>query len=145
MTYSTTLTVLDRYGLRPSILSNYVLGFDRIMESMLSMPVVESNFPKYDLFQDGSLIHLEMPLSGYSKENLKVYTENDVLVVEATKGEEKENVKYLHRGIARRSFTWRRTIPENILVKDALFEDGLLRVVLEKITPERSTNRKDYL
>jgi molecular chaperone IbpA len=124
---------------------DYTIGFDRIFDSLNQFTLPEPNFPRYDLIEEDGNIRLEMPLSGYSKDKLKVYTVENVLTVEAYKGEENDKVRYIHRGIARRSFTWKRVIPDSLLVKSATFEDGLLTVVLEKIVPDKSTTRKEYL
>ena len=57
--------------------------------------------------------------------------------------ESKENVNYVHRGLAQRSFTRAWTIADDTEVKEVKFVDGLLSVTLARIIPE--THKKKYL
>ena len=43
---------------------------------------------------------------------------------------------YMHRGLAQRSFTRSWAVPDDLVVKDVNFEDGLLLVDIERIIPE---------
>ena len=42
---------------------------------------------------------------------------------------------YVHRGIANRSFSRKFTLADDIIVKGAEFENGLLNITLEKVVP----------
>ena len=50
----------------------------------------------------------------------------------------------MHRGLAQRAFTRTWSLPEELVVKDVRFEDGLLLIDIEKIIPE-AQRRKDWL
>jgi molecular chaperone IbpA len=124
---------------------HYTIGLDQFFNNILSISdVTPQDYPRYNLLEEGNTIRLEMTLSGYTKSNIKVYTEKGLLVVEGNKESEQENVRYLHRGIARRPFVWKRLLPDNMIVKEAKLEDGLLVVNMEKVVPEE-LQRKDYL
>ena len=58
--------------------------------------------------------------------------------------DEKEEATFLHRGLARRSFTRSWAIPDDTEVREVKFTDGLLTVELGKVVPEHHA-RKDYL
>ena len=49
---------------------------------------------------------------------------------------------YLHRGIAGRSFERRFQLAENVQVKGAQLENGLLHIDLERIVPEEKKPRR---
>ena len=117
-------------------LDNY---FDRFFDLQTS-----SNYPPYNLINvSNTESRLEIALAGFKKDEVKVYTEYGKLIVESKK-EEKEEVNYSHRGIAQRSFNRSWTIADETVVKEVLFEDGLLTVTLGKIVPDHHT-RKDWI
>ena len=117
-------------------LDNY---FDRFFDLQTS-----SNYPPYNLIQvNNTESRLEIALAGFKKDEVKVYTEYGKLVVEGKK-EEKEEENYTHRGLAQRSFTRNSTIADETVVKEVLFEDGLLTVTLGKIVPDHHA-RKDWI
>ena len=49
--------------------------------------------------------------------------------------------KYVHRGIARRSFSRMWSLSDDMVVKGAEFQNGLLNISLEKVIPEEKKPR----
>ena len=104
-----------------------------------------TNYPPYNLVQINNVdSRLEIALAGFSKEEVKVYTEYGRIVVEGKKEKTEEESEYLHRGLAQRSFQRAWALSEDITVKDVKFADGLLTIKLGKIVPEHHA-RKDFL
>lgn len=107
---------------------------------------IPQNYPPYNLVNVSNVeSRLEVALAGFKKDEIKVYTEYGKLVVEA-KIDEKEGKdnEFLHRGLARRSFTRSWAMSDDTEVRSANFEDGLLIVSVGKIVPEHHA-RKDWL
>jgi HSP20 family molecular chaperone IbpA len=105
-----------------------------------------SNYPPYNLIHLNNVESvLEIALAGFSKKDIKVYTEYGKLIIEGKK-ETKDNdsVNYAHQGLAQRSFNRTWQLSDDVKVKDVEFKDGLLTVKLGKIIPEHHA-RKDYL
>ena len=103
-----------------------------------------SNYPPYNLITvSNTESRLEIALAGFKKDEVKVYTEYGRLTVEGNK-EVKEDTTYAHRGLAQRSFNRSWTIADETVVKEVIFEDGLLTVTLGKIIPEHH-QRKDWI
>ena len=86
---------------------------------------------------------LEIALAGFSKKEIKVYTEYGRLMVEGNK-EDTKDAEYVHRGLAQRDFSRAWTLSEDTEVREVQFKDGLLTVKLGKVIPEHHA-RKDYL
>ena len=119
-------------------LDNY---FDRFFNEVQN---THGNYPPYNLIQvNNTESRLEIALAGFKKDEVKVYTEYGKLVVEGKK-EEKEEPEYRHRGLAQRSFDRSWTIADETVVKEVVFEDGLLTVTLGKVVPDHHT-RKDWI
>ena len=104
-----------------------------------------TNYPPYNLVQINNVdSRLEIALAGFSKDEVKVYTEYGRIVVEGKKEKTEEESEYLHRGLAQRSFQRAWALSEDITVKDVKFADGLLTIKLGKVIPKHHA-RKDYL
>ena len=103
-----------------------------------------SNYPPYNLIQLNNVeSRLEIALAGFSKKEIKVYTEYGRLMVEGNK-EDTKDAEYVHRGLAQRDFSRAWTLSEDTEVREVQFKDGLLTVKLGKVVPEHHA-RKDYM
>ena len=123
-------------------LQRNTIGMDNYFDRIFSYEA--QNYPPYNLVnvnEDES--RLELALAGFSKEEVKVYTERGSLVVEGNRKNEDDR-SYIHRGLAQRSFTRKWDISDDTEVSDVTFENGLLVVVLTRVIPE-SRKKKFFL
>tara|TARA_B100001250_G_scaffold5588_1_gene4685 strand:- start:506 stop:934 length:429 start_codon:yes stop_codon:yes gene_type:complete len=127
--------------------------FDRILKNSIGMDdyfdrfmnETTSNYPPYNLIQVNNVeSRLEVALAGFTKDELKVFTEFGKLYVEAKKEDSETVETFVHQGLAKRSFTRVWTITDDTEIRDVQFRDGLLVVELGKIVPDHHA-RKDYL
>lgn len=123
-------------------LQRNTIGMDNYFDRIFSYEA--QPYPPYNLVkvnEDES--RLELALAGFSEDEIKVYTERGSLVVEGSrKGDDDQT--YVHRGLARRSFTRKWNVSEDTEVSKVTFENGLLVVVLSRIVPE-SRKKKFFL
>ena len=104
-----------------------------------------TNYPPSNLIQLNNVdSRLEIALAGFSKDEVKVYTEYGKIIVEGKKDNKEEDSEYLHRGLAQRSFQRAWALSEDITVKNVEFADGLLSIKLGKVIPKHHA-RKNYL
>ena len=101
------------------------------------------NYPPYNIIQsdDELKIELQMALAGWSKDDLEVEVEKDVLTVRGNNLKDDDPVEYLHKGISTKSFERTFTIGADIEVNDVKYVDGILKVFMEKIIPEEDKPR----
>ena len=127
------------------IISKNGIGMDDYLDRFFNSYETTSNYPPYNLIQLNNVdSRLEIALAGFSKDEVKVYTEYGRIVVEGKKEKKEEDPEYLHRGLAQRSFQRAWALSEDITVKDVKFADGLLTIKLGKVIPKHHA-RKDYL
>jgi molecular chaperone IbpA len=91
--------------------------------------------PTYDLIQESdNCFKLQIPLAGFKKSEISVYSELGNLYVSATKSSDEQ--KYIYRGNANGSFikVWR--LIEHTSIKSVDYENGLLIIKLIKDIPE---------
>ena len=74
----------------------------------------------------------DIAATGIAKEDLEIQTQNNTLRVNYNKSKEEENVDYIHRGIAKRSFNlgWKIDSKFDLSKARAEFENGLLKVAI---------------
>ena len=116
--------------------------FERMFEDdFFSAPMV--NYPPYNIVKTGDYTYdIELALAGFNKKDIDVSYEDGVVTVKTiheTSEESQANGSILHRGISKRQFTKAFQIADDVEVRGAELEDGLLKISLERIIPE---NRK---
>ena len=121
------------------------IGMDEYFDRIFKVHETTSNYPPYNLVQLSSVeSRLELALAGFKKKEVYVYTQDGKLFVEGQKEDKETDNKYVHKGLAQRSFTRSWTLSDDTEVKSVDFEDGLLSITLGRIVPDHH-KRKDYL
>ena len=144
------MTALQRYHSENlpelmKIINRNGIGMDDYLDRFFNDDY-SSNYPPYNLIHLNNVESvLEIALAGFSKKDIKVYTEYGKLIIEGKKeSKDNDSVNYAHQGLAQRSFNRTWQLSDDVKVKDVEFKDGLLTVKLGKIVPEHHS-RKDYL
>ena len=127
-----TLSLFDHFN----TLTPYAVGFDRLFDQLASNSRVTTSYPPYDIIKDDDYnFKIEMALAGFNKKDIEVEVTENLLTVKSVKENTQDN-KNIYKGISYRKFTRGFTIADDIEVKDAKLEDGLLTIELERIVPE---------
>ena len=144
------MTALQRYHSANlpelmKIINRNGIGMDDYLDRFFNDDY-SSNYPPYNLIHLNNVESvLEIALAGFSKKDIKVYTEYGKLIIEGKKeSKDNDSVNYAHQGLAQRSFNRTWQLSDDVKVKDVEFKDGLLTIKLGKIVPEHHS-RKDYL
>lgn len=122
----------------PSI-HKFGIGFDRIFDDLVNATVQsQTNYPPYNVVKhDENSFSIELAVAGFMSGEIDVEVEKHQLFVRGEKATNvDENREYLHRGISSRSFVRSWVLGEHVQVKDAIVENGILTVMLERIIPE---------
>ena len=137
-------TAADLPALMDRITRNSI-GMDEYFDRLFNLHETTKNYPPYNLIQiNNTESHLEIALAGFKKGEVNVYTEYGKLFVEGQKEDTESERTFIHKGLASRSFQRAWTLSDDTEVRNVVFEDGLLRIILGKIVPEHHS-RKDYL
>ena len=127
--------------------------FDKITKNSIGMDAyfdsfwntTQTNYPPYNLIHlSNEESRLEIAIAGFKKDDVKVYTEFGKIYVEAVKEEQEDAGKFVHQGLARRSFQRAWTLSDDTEVRSVSFDDGLLTIVLGKVVPDHH-KRVDYI
>jgi len=122
------------------------LGFEHLFDILdRAADVVNSTnttFPPVNVvaLEDNKWI-IELAVAGYKNEEIDVSVEKNSLKIVGKKADKDER-KYLAKGIAGRQFTRVFLLADTVVVNDAVLADGILSVYLENIVPEEQAARK---
>ena len=122
----------------------FTLGLDETFSRLETFAGTGTNYPPYNIYNgSNSRTVLEVALAGFSKEELSVETERNVLTISANKSS-KEEKKYSHKGISHKNFTRNWQLADDVEVESVEFKDGLLTITLMKELPEKQKRQKHF-
>ncbi len=117
---------------------------DRMMESMMESgsTAKASRYPAVDVVAKENSFDLSVELPGYSKDDVEIKVDNNLLTISAAeikeaeeKKETKESINYIMHERSGRSFVRTFVLPEDVDKEniEASFENGLLELVVPKV------------
>ena len=124
----------------------FSIGFDSMFDRLLGPSTQHvsnsQGYPPYNIRKDGETKYfIEMAVAGLSEEDLEVELKEGILSVRSGVGKKEEEVEYVHRGIAKRTFERNFTLSDDVIVKGCDLNNGMLIVELEKVNPEEKRAR----
>ena len=126
------MTHLDIFGqFRP-----FAIGFDRYFEDLeRKSNITQTNYPPYNVVkEDDEHFSVELAVAGFSKKDVSITKEKNVLVIEGKV--EDESKDFVHKGLASRAFKRSFTLADDVEISGASLKDGILVVSLERVIPE---------
>ena len=129
----------------------FSIGFDDMFDQFENMLgnggwSMQSNYPPYNIRRTGQYNYsIEVALAGFSKNDVEVEFEDNLLTVRTkqfSKSENKnEDGEIIHKGISQRQFARSFTIADDVKVNGAELKDGLLTIACERILPDHKKKR----
>ena len=117
--------------------------FDRLFDLLdETQRGVEDNYPPYNIERLAEdRYQISLALAGFSPDEITIMAEQNVLTVEGRKAE-KDQHEYLYQGISARPFKRQFNLADHVQVKNATFDNGLLRIELFREIPEAMKPRR---
>lgn len=122
-----------------------LVGFDRISSLMEQAMRNESpsGYPPFNIEQTGDdTFRIELAVAGFSEDELVIDYKENALIVSGRKAPVEEARRFLHRGIAERSFERRFGLADHVRVHGARLTNGILTVDLVRELPEALKPRR---
>jgi HSP20 family protein len=103
-------------------------------------PFAKASYPKVNVISHDESVEIEAEIAGYSKDEVSVVIEDDVLSITGKASqlsEQNDNSVYLIRELKRSTFSRSFRLSDNLDATriDATFKDGLLRLVIPRKQP----------
>ena len=114
------------------------VGFDRMAQLLDQANRVDQtpSYPPYNIESiDQNNYRITLALAGFGDNDLNITSEQNTLTVKGKKETDVQG-KFIHRGIANRSFERRFQLADHVKVKTASMDNGLLHIELEREIPE---------
>ena len=116
------------------------VGFDHLARMLDTASQVDEHavsYPPYNIEKvDEDKYRITMAVAGFAEDDLDVTSQHNMLVVTGRTRKEDAEKKFLHRGIAGRSFERRFELADHIRVVGANLVNGLLNIDLAREIPE---------
>ena len=130
-----------------SPLMQSAIGFDDLFRFAENsrFDKTDLSYPPYDIEKTGEdEYRISMALAGFHEDDIKLTVEGETLRVDGrtSLSEQEEGREFLYQGIARREFTRRFQLADNIHAEGAAFTDGLLEINLFRQVPEHEKPRR---
>ena len=121
------------------------VGFDSLFNRIPTVAQQDNAYPPYNIRKvDDYNYVIEIALAGFSEKDVEVELTENVLSIRSIDEKGKQNLDtpdYVHRGIANRSFSRKFTLADDIIVRGAEFQNGLLNITLERVIPDEKKPR----
>jgi len=121
------------------------VGFDRLFDMLETAHRSEMSdgYPPFDIEKQGEdSYQITLAVAGFAPSEIEIVAQQNQLTVSGRKAEEKEDGRYLHRGIATRGFERRFQLADFVQVENAGFDNGLLRIALKRVVPDAMKPRR---
>ena len=121
------------------------VGFDRLFDLLENSTRVDASegYPPFDIERESEdSYRITLAVAGFRPDEIEIVAHNNQLTVSGRKAEEKDEGRYLHRGIATRAFERRFQLADFVQVQSADFDNGLLRIALKREVPEAMKPRR---
>ena len=127
----------------------FSVGFDGLFNRLNTMDTAQSGYPPYNIRKINDLQYVvELALAGFSKSDIEVEVTDGTLTIRSTTAkddgadnDENNEINFVHRGIAKRTFSRAFQLSDDIIVKNADLQDGMLIVNLERVIPDEKKPR----
>lgn len=115
------------------------VGFDRLFDLLETGSRVDGSegYPPFDIERQGEdSYRITVAVAGFRRDEIEVVAQQNQLTVTGKRAEDRDDGRYLHRGIAARPFERRFQLADFVEVRSAGFDNGLLWIDLQRVVPE---------
>ena len=116
----------------------FAIGFDRTLQLLNRAEDLHdsTNYPPYNIVKNADDdFSVQLAVAGFDKTEISVTKEKNQLIIEGKK-EVDEELEYVHKGLASRSFKRSFTLADDIKIDSAWCDNGILSVQLIREIPE---------
>lgn len=136
---------MNTFSLTP--LFRHSVGFDRLDNMLDRVFDNEKNTPSYPPYNIEKVkddqYRITMAIAGFKLNDINILVHGDLLTVsgEHSVDESAEEITYLYKGIANRSFNRKFNLADHVKVVNATMDDGLLKIDLQRDIPDEAKPR----
>ena len=125
-------------------ISHLTVGFDRTFDtlSLLANSKQTSNYPPYNIRKvSDEQYTIELAVAGFEESELDIEAAGENLTVTGSKDKDASE-GIVHQGLAARNFVKKFVLSDDMVIKGAALNNGMLYIGLERVIPEDQKPRK---
>jgi molecular chaperone IbpA len=127
-------------------LHRHAIGFDRMFDELnrtFANSKQDGNYPPYNIAKlDDTHYVVEIAVAGFKESELDVELKDGVLTVKGDQTKPEVEIEYIHKGISARNFVRTFTLADDVEVRAATVQNGILAIALEHVIPEEKQPKK---
>lgn len=125
----------------------FTIGFDKIFDRFKDLQTQAAKavtYPPYNIKKTGENTYvIEMAVAGFGKQDIEITLEDNTLKINGNIANDGPESNYLFKGIAERPFARTFTLADTVEIKNAELVNGMLRIFLDNLVPEKKTKKVD--
>jgi molecular chaperone IbpA len=122
------------------------IGYDHVLsmlENATRGEAKNTGYPPYNIeVIEQDKYQITLAVAGFAENDIEITSEHNKLKVQGKQTADQDERKFLHQGIAARSFERTFELADHVKVVDAELKNGLLQINLMKEIPEAMKPRK---
>jgi molecular chaperone IbpA len=122
------------------------IGYDNVLnmlENATRGETKNTGYPPYNIeVIEKDKYQITLAVAGFSEADIEITSEHNKLTIQGKQSPDQGDRKFLHQGIAARSFERTFELADHVKVVDADLKNGLLQINLVKEIPEAMKARK---
>ena len=130
------MNTLPMSALAQQLLNDHWIGLDHL----LNRPTyTKTSFPPYDIIRSGEDYTIVVALAGYKADDLSISYYDNTLAIKSSQSitsEKSDKTEYVHKGIAKRSFTLSFNLSPEVVIDGSTLNDGMLTINMHRVLPE---------
>ena len=131
-----------KHPFRPMLTSQ--LGFENLFDELnqiMKKSQEQSSYPPYNVFKHDSGYTVELAVAGFKRDQIQIehQRKTNQMIVSGSPSpaqDTKPEAEVIRQGIGRRSFSLSFKVADDLEIKDAKLEDGILTISLNTVTRE---------
>ena len=124
----------------------YFVGYDKFaekLERIAGQALRATNYPPYNVRKiDENKYSIELAVAGFGKQDIDIELADSKLVIKGALDKTSEEGSLLWKGISSKSFTTEFSLSDTIEVSGASLINGILKIGLEALIPEKPATQK---
>ena len=126
--------------------ARHAIGFDRVFNELnrtFANSRTSDNYPPYNIARlDDTHYVIEVAVAGFAENEIDVEVKESTLIIKGEKPKKDKEIDYVHKGISARNFERSFTLADNVEVRAATVQNGVLAIALEHVVPEEQKPKK---
>lgn len=128
--------------------ARFFVGYDKVAEKLANIADQSAkliqNYPPFNIKKiNENKYAIEIALAGFSRQDVQIELDGAKLVITGSVESKDTEGEFIFKGISNKPFTREFTLADNVEIQGAEFINGMLKIWLDTLTPEKNKKKID--